>query len=206
MSRVDVHEGAGDTRNIRFNFSISIHGTIIIPDARSLEYVGDRSVFRVAWGMRVAIVGSGASRRKDFCDDFYHRLLARFLAIDITFFTVTREWGDGLEWPSALSTFYDLVPRIKILDDMKDVWYLAVNLEGCSFWVEVLRIIPGPGHRRIRVAHWGQRRRSGIRSGPGRQIIEADDGDVIFTTANFDFIWLRSGHDEVFGVGERLRT
>jgi hypothetical protein len=48
MSRVDVHEGAGDTRNIRFNFSISIQGTIIIPDARSLEYVGDRSVFWVA--------------------------------------------------------------------------------------------------------------------------------------------------------------
>jgi hypothetical protein len=203
---MDVHEGAGDTRNIRVNFSISIHRTVIIPEARSFEYVGDGSVLLIAWGMRMAIVGSGASHRKYLCDDFYHRLLTRFLAIDITFFTVTREWGDGLERPSALSTFYDLVPRIKILDDMKDIRDFAVDLESCSLWVEAIRIVPGPGHRRIRVGHWGQRRRSGIRSGPGRQIIEADDGDVIFTTANFDFIWLRSGHDGVFGVGVRLKT
>ena len=201
---MDVHKGAGDARNIRVNLSISIYGAIIVPEARSLKHIGDRSIFLIAWGMRVTIVGSGASHGKDLCDDFYHRLLTRLLSIDITFFTVAREWGDSLEGPSALSTFYDLVPGIKILDDMKDVWDLAVDLKGSSLWVEAIRIIPCPGWRRIRVAHWGQRTRSGVRSGSGRQIIEADDGDVIFTTANFGFIWLRSGHDEVFEVGEKV--
>jgi hypothetical protein len=85
---------------------------------------------------------------------------------------------------------------------VKNVRNLAIDLEDILSWVKGFGIIPlGSGHRGIsshgRVwRHRGQRCEFGIQPGPGRNVVETDDGDVVFTTDSVDFIRLRSSHDE----------
>jgi hypothetical protein len=89
---------------------------------------------------------------------------------------------------------------------VKDVRDLAVDLECLLFWVKTFRVVPGrPGCGRIIRREWphqGWRHRSGIRPGPRMDVIEADDGDVVFTD-NIDFIWAGSVHD---GEEERIKA